>query len=53
MKRRQLLGNAAGMATLSMLKPAAAESYINFTPEVYEQELASGNPFILGFLSNW
>ena len=53
MKRRQLLRYAAGIATLSVLTPAAAQGYINFTPEVYEQELASGNPFVLGFLSNW
>ena len=53
MKRRQLLGYAAGTATLALLKPAAAEGYVHFTADVYEQELASGNPFVLGFLSSW
>ncbi len=53
MKRRQLLGYAAGLASLSVLKPAAAEGFTDFTPELYAQELENGNPFMVGFLSSW
>ena len=54
MKRRQVLKYAAGVATLTALKPAiATETFVEFTPELYAEMLANGKPFMLGFLSNW
>ena len=53
MKRRQILKYVAGVATLSVVPPVAAKEYIDFTPEVYAQALASGQPFMLAFLSDW
>ncbi len=53
MKRRQFLGYAAGVAAMSALKPAAAEGFAEYTPEAYAEALASGEPFMVGFLSDW
>jgi len=53
MKRRQILGYTAGVAVLSAMKPVLANGFVEYTAEAYNQELASGNPFMLGFLSSW
>ncbi len=54
MKRRQLLRGMAALATLPVLQTAIADDgFIEFTPELYAQTLESGEPFLLGILSNW
>ncbi len=54
MNRRQVLKYAAGLAAVSALQStSAADGFIEFTPEVYAQALESGEPFMLGFLSDW
>jgi len=53
MKRRQVLKYASGLATLCVLEPVIADPFIEFTPEIYSQALDSGEPFMLGFLSDW
>ena len=54
MNRRQVLKYAAGAATLVALQPAAAsEEFVDFSPELYAEMLASGKPFMVGFLSDW
>jgi len=53
MKRRQVLKYASGLATLCVLEPVIAETFTEFTPEIYSQALDSGEPFMLGFLSDW
>jgi len=54
MKRRQVLKYAAGVASLATIKPSvAAEEFVDFNAELYAELLASGKPFMLGFLSDW
>ena len=53
MKRRQVLKCIAGGASLAVLKPVLAEGFVDFNREAYTEMLASGKPFILGFLSDW
>ncbi len=54
MKRRQLLQGMAALAAFPVLQTARADGgFIDFTPELYAETLASGEPFMLGILSNW
>jgi len=53
MNRRQVLKSVAGLTALAAVKPAAAEEFIDFTPELYAELLETGKPFMLGFLSDW
>ena len=54
MKRRELLAGSIGLLALTKLQPSlAADPMVEFTPELYEEALASGEPFMLGFLSTW
>jgi len=53
MKRRQLLKSVAGLAALAAVKPAAAEGFVDFTPELYAELRENGKPFMVGFLSDW
>lgn len=58
MKRRQLLKYAAGISTIPVVASpivatAAADVFVEYTPEIYTQKLESGEPFMLGFLSDW
>ncbi|MGB7182821.1 MAG: hypothetical protein WA888_21170 [Burkholderiaceae bacterium] len=60
MNRRLLLKGAtglSGLAGLAYLQPALSASdvveYIDYTPEVFEQAVASGEPFMLDFYASW
>jgi len=53
MNRRQVLKSVAGLTALAAVKTAAAEEFIDFTPELYAELLETGKPFMLGFLSDW
>lgn len=54
MKRRQLLQGMAALATLPVLQPAiAGGGFVDYTPELYAEALASKEPFLLGILSDW
>ncbi len=53
MKRRKMLKYMAGGATIAAIKPALAESYVDFDPDTFSEMLKNGKPFILGFLSDW
>ncbi len=54
MNRRQLLQGMAALTALPAMQIAQAEGdFIEFTPEVYAAALESGEPFLLGILSDW
>ena len=54
MNRRQLLTATVGLLALSKLPPAiAADEAVPFTPEVYQEALDSGEPFMLDFYAAW
>jgi len=53
MNRRQILKYAAGLSTLAIVKPAVANDFVEFSDEIYNQALEEGQPFMLGFLSDW
>ncbi len=53
MNRRQALKTVAGITALAAVKPAAANEFVEFTPELYAELLETGKPFMLGFLSDW
>jgi hypothetical protein len=44
----------AALAALPAMQTAQAEGgFIDFTPDVYAAALESGDPFLLGILSDW
>ena len=53
MKRRQFLS----MSTVAIATPAAVlaqeSDFVDYTREAYDDALASGKPFMLGFLTPW
>jgi len=57
MNRRQLLKHCVGgvaIATMTRHMSAdASEENIGYTRELYEQLLASGQPFLLDFAAKW
>lgn len=53
MKRRQILALPL-LAAAAALRPASADdAFIEYSRELYEQALASGEPFMLDFYASW
>lgn len=54
MNRRRLLKGFTGLAGLAYLQPAmSADGLIDYTPEIFEQAIAAGEPFMLDFYASW
>ena len=53
MNRRELLTAAAALAFVAPAARAGDESYVKYTPEAYEQVVASGKPLLLDFYTEW
>jgi thiol:disulfide interchange protein len=52
MQRRHFLALSAA-ALLARHAHASDELHVEFSEEIYEQALASGEPFILDFYASW
>ncbi len=54
MNRRYILKGALAAAALTVINPAkAADEALTYTPELYQELLASGEPFMLDFFATW
>jgi len=54
MNRRNILKSALALTAISVLNPVkAADEPLTYTPELYEQLLSSGEPFMLDFFATW
>ena len=53
MNRRQLLAAAASLAFVAPVARAGGESFVPYSPEAYEQAVASGAPLLLDFYTEW
>ena len=52
MKRRQMLC-ASALALIAPAALAAGDGKVEYSREIYEQALASGEPFLLDFFAPW
>lgn len=53
MKRRQFLSLSALAITTPAISLAEEGYFVDYTRELYEEALASGEPFLLDFYSPW
>lgn len=53
MNRRRLLSAAAFVLAAPTVALAEDAPFVDYTRQAYDAALASGEPFILGFLSTW
>ena len=53
MQRRQWLTCCTGALVATVAPVAHADDFVEFTDERYEAALASGEPFLVGYLSTW
>ena len=53
MNRRRLLSAAAFALAAPTVALAEESPFTDYTQKAYDAALASGEPFILGFLSTW
>lgn len=54
MQRRQWLTYCAGALVATTAGSAQADDdFVEFSQDRYEEALASGKPFMVGFLSSW
>ena len=53
MNRRELLAAAAAIALVAPGARAGGKSHVQYSPEAYEQAVASGKPLLLDFYTEW
>jgi len=53
MNRREVLVAAAALAFVAPGARAGGKSYVRYTPEAYEEAVASGKPLLLDFYTEW
>ena len=53
MNRRELLTAAAAFAFVAPAARAGGQSHVKYSPEAYEQAVASGKPLLLDFYTEW
>ena len=53
MNRRELLSAAAALAFVAPGAHAGGESHIEYSREAYERAVASGEPLLLDFYTEW
>lgn len=53
MDRRTLLKCCAGLAVVACNRTTSAAESVEYSRELYEELLASGEPFLLDFAATW
>ena len=53
MNRRELLTAAAALAFVAPGAYAGAKPYVDYSREAYERAVASGEPLLLDFYTEW